>query len=160
MSSAALVNEKHYQVKLLLELLAAQDKTCATYAAQLKSIEAACVLLLEAGFSLFLNEVAASCQLKDNFSSVVHLQHALHDEQRSHAVVETLLELQADTQSWLYLLQSAAQKVHQGLAVNKPVVKSAQTLQFQDAGEGLELAHCLQEFTAFVEAQRSFLSEW
>ena len=158
-SKAALVNEKHYQAKLILALLAEQDTNALSYAAQVKAVESSAVLLMHSAFMLFLAELAESCQIKQSCLSVESLAQALAEEGRSHAVVETLLVLQAQQKSWLHELLSAQQKVSLGLAVNE-VNKTTHALQFSDISEEIDVNALLQQFTSFVQQQRSFLSEW
>ena len=160
-SKAALVNEKHYQAKLLLQLLDVCDPQAYTAPAQIKAVEAAAVELLSIGLQLFFAEIAESCQLQGQYHSVYELQQGLADDKRSHAVVDTLVELSESHGSWLARLQSAHSRVAQGGGVNKPVSsKHALALQIQDVSEGLVVQECQQAFSAFVLEQRTFLGEW
>ena len=152
-SVAAKVNEKHYQARLLL----AMSDNC-ELPAQHAALEAAACLLLSSSYRLFIQEVADSCQLSASFSGAHKLHAALLTQQRSHAVVETLLELEADNESWLARLLAGEIRLDQGEPLNKK--HAANALVLQEISQTCDVADTLSLFTDFVGAQRSFLSEW
>ena len=160
-SQASLVNEKLYQAKLLLQLLDRRNDDSLSYAAELRAVEAAAVELLCVGLQLFIDEIAESCQLKDRYYNVYQLQQALIEEERSHAVVETLVELADADNNWLPSLLAAHNRVFNGAAVNKTQKPtSAQAIQFQDVSAGLDVIASVNAFSDFVLQQRAFLGEW
>ncbi len=158
-SKASLVNEKHYQAKLLLQTAASVTSSDAAETAQIKALQASAILLMHTALQLFVEEVADSCQIKQTLPTIQSLADALAQEQRSHAVVETLLELEADPKNWLSEIKRWHHKVLTGQSLSlTEVQRGFIAVQDVEADQGIEA--CLQAFTAFVLSQRSYLSEW
>lgn len=159
-SLTAQVNDKLYQARLLLEMLQPQEGGYPD-GVTVRALESSVVLQMDIAKDLFITEVADSCQIKQPSLSLQQLSNCLASEGRSHAVVETLLVLAQDPQSWLSQLYAVVASVRQGHSVNKAMkTQVTGALVVTDVIERIDLSTLLLAFTDFTAEQRTYMSEW
>ncbi|CAA0106670.1 Uncharacterised protein [BD1-7 clade bacterium] len=159
-SLAARVNEKLYHAGLLLALTGSED---AAAKARHQAQQFAAGAMLEAAYRLFILEVAESCQIRQVVMNAGELKAMLAQESRSHAVVETLLSLEADDNSWLSSLHREYEVFvagEQGSASVAASIDNNTQLISLDVTQHFDAQTVLDDFKAFVGAQREFLQEW
>lgn len=156
---AGRVNQKHYHAALLLALQAGLDDQDSVARARYQALEEAALDALLHAWRLFLLELAQSCQIAVPVQALEQLVQALGGQDRSHAVVNTLLTLQAEPQSWLRQLLDG----ENGKWLERPPAvsrKAGNLLLSSDAMVTMPLQAILQQFQDFVIEQREFLQEW
>lgn len=157
-SIASQVNERLYHARLLVEMREALDSSEVQYRARQKALSLAAVAALIKAYQLFIQELAESCKITAAVYNSQSLADALAEEQRSHAVVQTLLALEAEPQSWLSeLLATHANPSAFSLSAQKTTNANMIALS-QNAD--IDLSLVIKQFTDFVDGQRDFLQEW
>ena len=159
-SLAARVNEKLYHAGLLIanDIEASDTRAQALQQAQIFAAAA----FMQAAYSLFMQEVAESAQIQVTVTHASALKQALAAESRSHAVVETLLSLEADDSSWLSSLHGEYLAFINGDAGSNQTTTRSKSIQMigMDITAVFDAGSVLDAFKQFVSDQREFLQEW
>lgn len=155
------VNQQLYHAELLLTLRNELDQDAMAYRAQSQALNDAALSALYSAYRLFLLEVADACQLRQQPESLETLIQLLDQEDRSHAVVNTLSVLahQDESDNWLqHLLQQQQTLVGQAVVYKAPATTGL--IAVTEIHAAMDTQDCVAAFKAFIAEQREYLQEW